>query len=618
LPADRFATVDKFADALTRPDSTSMTADVAGVDGRPVPQAFRRRGVLVAAVAVVVASAAAWWLGRRSGARDAPWSDFVQLTDASGVETSPSLSPDGGSFAYASNARGTWDIFVQRVGGRNPVLVAGDSTADEVGPAYSPDGKQIAYSRRGDGIFVVGATGESPRRLTTFGFNPAWSPDGRRLVFGSEEVITAYNVQNTGSLWTVETSGGEPRPLDPQGPSDAYQPAWSPSGARIAFWVSSGGQRDLETIPAVGGPRVRVTDDAATDWAPVWSPDGKYLYFASDRGGTMGIWRIPVDEASGRATGLPEPIASGVDVQMDLPHLSKDGASLVFRSKMEWINPAAIGFDPVTGRAGAVRLLQHRTGILAPMDVSPDGKWLALANIPDRRQDLFIMRPDGAGLTRVTDDEARDWNPRFTPDGQGLTFFSNRSGSYQTWSIRLDGSGPTRLTEIKAGVTFSMLSPDGKRLLVGGLSSGGMIGAAPWPMTDQSAKPLTGLEVPGGTVAPTYWSRDGRWLSGYIVTPSGDPKGHALYEVATGRVRVLNDDSRSYDLAWLPGNRRVVYFTTRRKLVMQDIESLARREIQVTLPYPPDLMGSIAAMPDGRTIYYGAEQTEANIWLVKR
>ena len=37
-----------------------------------------------------------------------------------------------------------------------------------------------------------------------------------------------------------------------------------------------------------------------------------------------------------------------------------------------------------------------------------------------------------------------------------------------------------------------------------------------------------------------------------------------------------------------------------------------------TLPYPPDILGSIAASPDGRTLYYGAQQSQANIWLVKR
>ena len=51
---------------------------------------------------------------------------------------------------------------------------------------------------------------------------------------------------------------------------------------------------------------------------------------------------------------------------------------------------------------------------------------------------------------------------------------------------------------------------------------------------------------------------------------------------------------------------------------LQDIESLKREEIRGTLPYPPDGSRSIVAAPDGRTLYYGAQQVEANIWIVKR
>jgi eukaryotic-like serine/threonine-protein kinase len=614
LPADRFPTAEKFAEALTRTDAGPEPA----AERMAAPRPRSRAGTYAAMLgAVLLTAGLAWWFGRRSARPDAPWSAFTQLTDASGVETGPSISPDGESFAYASNARGSWDIYVQRVGGRNPVLVAGDSTLDEVWPAYSPDGRQIAYNLRGGGIFLVGATGESARRLTTFGSNPSWSPDGRRIAFGSEEVNSAYNVNNTGTLWNVETSGGEPHRLDPSGGRGLYQPAWSPAGTRIAFWSVIGGQRNLETIPADGGLRVKLTDDAAVDWAPAWSPDGKQLYFASDRGGTMGLWRIAIDEASGRPAGAPVLVASGVDVDMDLPHLSRDGSALIFRSKLESVNPAAIAFDPVAGRIGAVTLLQHRTGTLAPTDISPDGRWLALNNAPDRRQDVFIMRPDGSELRRLTDDDWRDWTPRFTPDGAAVTFFTNSSGKYDGWSIRLDGSGRTRLTDLTPGVSFAMFAPEGKRLMAAGIDTGAFVGEAPWPLTEKSVTALR-VNVEGGVLNPSYWSRDGRWLSGYVLTATGEPDGQGVYDVVAGRAWRLSRDSRSYDMAWLPDHRRVLYFTNRGTLVMQDVVSLERREITGKLPYPPDLLGSITAAPDGRTLFYGARQSEANLWLVKR
>jgi serine/threonine-protein kinase len=616
LPADRFATAEKFAEALTRTDTDSEPRAERPA-ARPARSLPRIAGMLAA---LLLTAALAWWLGRRSGTPDEPWSAFTQLTDASGVETSPSLSPDGESFAYASNARGSSDIYVQRVGGRNPVLVAGDSAADEVWPAYSPDGRQIAYNHKGGGIFVAGATGESARRITTFGSYPAWSPDGKQLVFSSEEVETPYNTLGTGRLWTVDLSGKEPREVS-IGRTDVrdfgvYQPAWSPSGARIAYWANIGGQRDMESVSASGGLPVKITDDLALDWAPVWSPDGKFIYFASDRGGAMGLWRVAIDEASGRTKGNPEPIATGVDVDMDLPHLSRDGSALIFRSKIESVNPASVAFDPVAGRIGPATLLQHRSGVLAPTDVSPDGKWLALVNVPDRRQDLFLMRPDGSGLTRLTDDEARDWSPRFTPDGSGLVYFSNVRGKYDAWSIRLDGSARTQLSDIASGIAFAMFAPDGKQLAVGQIPTGGLIGTAPWPLTEKTAQAIS-LEIDGGALQPTFWSRDGRWLSGYVVSTTGEPAGFGIFEVATGQTRRLNSDSRQFDLAWLPGGR-VVYFTSKARLVLQDVVSLQRREITGSLPYPPDILGSIVASPDGKTLYYGARHIEANIWLVKR
>jgi hypothetical protein len=333
----------------------------------------------------------------------------------------------------------------------------------------------------------------------------------------------------------------------------------------------------------------------------------------------MGLWRIAIDESSGRAAGIPEAVASGVDVAMDLPQPSKDGTSLIFRSKLETVNPAAITFDRTTARIGDVRLLQHRTGTLSPTDASPDGKWIALANILQRQQDVFIMHPDGSGLTRLTDDAPRDWGPRFTPDGSAVTFYSNASGKYDAWSIRLDGSGRTRLTDIAPGAAFAMFAPDGRRLVTGVIPRSAVIGTAPWPITLKSATKIdSSLAVPGGLILPTYWTRGGRWISGYVTDPAGEIVGHGVIDAVTMRSHRLNDDSRSYDLAWLPGEREVVYFAKEDQLVMQDVVTLERRAITGTLPYPPEPLGSLVPSPDGGTLYYGARQTEANIWLVRR
>ena len=122
----------------------------------------------------LLAAALGWSLGRRSGTPAPPWSAFAQLTDAAGVETGPSLSPDGQYFAYASDARGNYDIYVQRVGGRTPVLVAGDSGSTRSGPRIPPTASR-SPTTAGGGIFIVGATGESARRLTSFGSYPACS-----------------------------------------------------------------------------------------------------------------------------------------------------------------------------------------------------------------------------------------------------------------------------------------------------------------------------------------------------------------------------------------------------------------------------------------------------------
>src|SRR4029077_5896939 len=81
---------------------------------------------------------------------------FNRLTDQEGRESFPSLSPDGRFLLYVKAVNGNTDIFLQRVGGGNPLALTRDSAADDTQPAFSPDGQQIAFrsERQGGGLFV--------------------------------------------------------------------------------------------------------------------------------------------------------------------------------------------------------------------------------------------------------------------------------------------------------------------------------------------------------------------------------------------------------------------------------------------------------------------------------
>jgi serine/threonine protein kinase len=90
---------------------------------------FRSAAWLVTAGLVLGAALLAFWAGSRLASR---WSESLripqcevrQLTFQPGVEQDPCLSPDGKSFVFAAGKSGNLDIFLQRVGGQNPVLLS--------------------------------------------------------------------------------------------------------------------------------------------------------------------------------------------------------------------------------------------------------------------------------------------------------------------------------------------------------------------------------------------------------------------------------------------------------------------------------------------------------------
>jgi eukaryotic-like serine/threonine-protein kinase len=620
-PDLRFQSASDLAFALETLSSVSSWPSVttSGVAAAIPAAPPARRGPIAwlpwLAAGALIGAGVMWWARPSARPGESSWASFTRITDAAGEETSPSMSPDGTTVVYSVHVDKSWDIYAQRVGGHNSTAILHDPDRDERAPAYSPDGASIAFhdANGAGGVFIAGATGESVRRLTDFGFDPAWSPDGKFIAFGAEEVDNPSSRKGDSAIYIVDVSGGAPRKVVE---GDAVQPSWSPAGDRLVYWSNTGGQRDIFTVAAAGGARVAVTDDAAIDWSPVWSPDGKFIYFASDRGGDMNLWRVPVDASTGRTAGSPEPVTVGVQATASQPSFSKDGKRLAFRSRVSSTNPVAIPFDPTTLRAGTPFLLDTRNNIRVPSDVSPDNKQLAYFSIGERQEDLFVGPVDGP-MRRVTDDAPRDRAPMFTPDGKSLIFYSTRDNNWTLWSVGVDGGNLRKIASPPVGTVYPILSPKGDAIVFTGQNSDDLY-RVPFPNpSDAVPVKFSGTSIGDHFLNATNWSPDGTRLVGDLLLKGSRSVGVGVYDLASHTTVEVSTDGPWW-VNWLNDGRRVVYFTKAGwQLIVLDTITHARTVVDVRLP-GASLDDVFAISRDNKTIYYGAVRAEADIWIMER
>ncbi|HXQ73926.1 MAG TPA: protein kinase [Pyrinomonadaceae bacterium] len=592
--------------------TASGASEVARLEGH---EQTRWLWTVIASFLILMTAALGWlvWLKAKAASPDWSRAAHLQLTNEHGTEFFPSLAPDGKSFVYASNQHGNFDLFVQRVGGKNATLLTPNTPSNEIEPVFSPSGERIAFrsTREPAGVYVMEAGGENVRLVIAGCHHPAWSPDGNEIVCstaGHEEAPTTRNTRPS-ALWIANVETGDKRFLCEH---DAMQPSWSPNGKRIAFWFMppSAGRSDIATISRNGGEIEVVTKDASTNWNPVWSPDGKFLYFASDRSGNMSFWRVAIDEETGKVMGDAEAVSTPSNFNRHLS-FSGNGKRMIYVQTAQQANIQAIKFNPNAEKiVGEPFWITRGDRYIIRPELSPDSSRFVMRISRRTQDDIVVVSKDGTQWRDLTNDKFFDRYPRWSPDGEQIVFTSDRSGRYEIWLLDVDAANLRQLTfDTPGDTTFPIWSPDGSQILFRSNFVNTVLDVKkPW--AEQKLRLLP--TAPDNQRFLVWdWSPDGKRVIGNL---SGPPSAVASFSFETNQYEKLTDFGGEFGggAMWLPDSTRFVFFHSN-KLYLGDVKTKRVREV---FSSGENEIRSVDVSSDGKLLYFSLYSSESDIWLL--
>jgi eukaryotic-like serine/threonine-protein kinase len=145
--------------------------------------------------------------------------------------------------------------------------------------------------------------------------------------------------------------------------------------------------------------------------SPVWSPDGKFVYYAKLQGNAVGLFR-------------------------------KDAAGVQSEEKV---------LETEAGR------------IVAPLDMSPDGKWLLFQKDGGPSASLWTLSLADGKQARYSPEKERAAAGRISPDGKWVAYASGRAGLLQV-QVASFPSHEVLFQPTTIGGNFPQWRRDGKEL----------------------------------------------------------------------------------------------------------------------------------------------------------
>jgi eukaryotic-like serine/threonine-protein kinase len=408
-------------------------------------------------------------------------------------------------------------------------------------PFFSADSRSIAYFE--DGKLKRADIGGGPPQIicdVPAGFSAgAWNRDGV-ILFPAGGVIHR-----------VLAAGGQPTPItaldESKHETEHLGPSLLPDGRHFLFLAASSQTNESAVYVGSTDSKER-TRLFASDSKAVYASPGYVLF---NRGDT--VFAQAFDANTLTLKGEPIRVASGVPLRIQAGNASagitrsanfavSQTGVLVYRTGAAAAAPAAgageqrslFWFD----RAGIRSPSLGPTGIYAGVDLSPDGKRIAVHQHEAAGGDNWVFDIAQGRMQRLTFDATQDnQSPIWSPDGTRIAFASRRNSKWGIYAKLADGTGTEELitesSEVKVPMSWS---PDGKLIVYLQTGQAGDVWAVP---VTGDKKPLSMLHSQFNESFPQV-SPDGKWLA-YQSNESGReeiyvkpfPEGPGKWQVST-------------------------------------------------------------------------------------